>query len=131
MLLPDSLTVQEDQSVLPPPLVLAVVNAQNACAGVVTWTGQGTSLTVWGRTESPDVPSSAATGPLAPGDSLRLRLYDPTAPANRQRIRSAAFILRDHADYLVTRPHFVPNGIYVVDRILVEAPLASDAAPRP
>ena len=128
VLLPETLSVQSEGGSLPPPLVLSIVNAQGACAGRVTWTGSGTSLTIWGRSTDAEVPSAAASGPLAPNDSLRMRLYNPTEEPP-QSVRPAMFVLREEADYLVTRPRFVPNGIYIVDHIRVEPPLASDAAP--
>ncbi len=130
LLLPESLNVQNEGRPLSPPLVFSIVNAQGACAGRVTWTGTGTSLTIWGRTSDSDLPSAAASGPLAPDDSLRMRLHNPTEAAP-QSTRPVTFVLRDGAEHLVGRPRFVPNGIYVVDHIRVEPPLASDASTTP
>lgn len=130
LILPEKLTVREGQTPLSPPFVLVVVNSNGACAGAVTWTGAATSLTVWGRPAAP-LPSPAAQGPLAPGDSLRMRLYDPQKSHRLQDARPAAFSLRDSTSHLQTSPVYVPNGLYVVDQIHVRAPLASDVTQKP
>ncbi|MFP4228198.1 MAG: hypothetical protein ACLFTE_05130 [Salinivenus sp.] len=129
--MPESLTVEQDQMAIPPPLEIAIVNKEGDCAGTGTWTGEGSTLTVWGRADSSEMPSSAASGPLAPGDSLRLRLFDPTSPSDQQPVRSAAMVFRSGPDHLETRPFYVPNGIYVVDTIEVASFFTSDHTPRP
>ena len=130
LLLPEDLTVRDEHAALAPPLTLVVVNEEGACAGTATWTGSATALTVWGAGSSA-LPTSAASAPLSPEDSLHLRVYDTAALNNDGPVRDASLSLRTTEDHYVSHSRYVPNGLYVVDAIRVQTPLSSDAAPRP
>lgn len=130
LLLPEDVTIRDEHSPLPPPLSLVVVNEEGACAGIVTWTGSATTLTVWGAGSSALSPT-AGDGPLSPKDSLRLRVYDTAALNNDGPVREAALSLRTTEEHYVPDARYVPNGLYVVDEIRVRSTLSSDAASRP
>jgi hypothetical protein len=105
---------------VPPPLVVAIVNDDGDCAGRTTWRGDATALTIWGRTSN--LPQRTVSGPLAPGDTLHMRLYRSS--------RDSTYVnpeiqFRSGPAHLTDQPVYQPNGIYVVDAVHLPPPLTA------
>jgi hypothetical protein len=125
LILPESLDVFIDGERHNDPLRVDVVTDQGKCVGTAQWNGSATALTVWGHSSQTTSSATSERG-LSPGDSLHVRLFDPTthsvyhAPNRRPQ-----FSFRADQPHLLTTPQYVPNGLYVLDRIHLRTTLVS------
>lgn len=108
---------------------VAVVAPGGACVGSARWAGEAAALAAWGTdgdAAAPSLPDVVSPGAvLAPGDTMRVHLLDPAAGTRYTDADSRVELtFRADAPYLRTEPRYVPNGIYVLDRIHVHQELA-------
>jgi hypothetical protein len=125
LLLPAPVSIVLDGTESTGPLYIAVFSERGECVGSAHWTGPSTSLTVWGHSPNRER-TDTSNAALAPGDTLLVRLFDPTTetaytPSNS---RMAVSFSADEP-YALTTPQYVPNGIYVLDQIRARQTLAS------
>lgn len=129
VILPSDLEIVVDGAAVTGRVQVGVFTARGTCVGAATWAGEATALVVWGTTEEAEsvvMPDRAAVEEaLAPGDTMQVRLWDSStgrrySPAAEQ----VDLTFRAGAPHLVSRPRYVPNGIYVLDRIRVSRDLA-------
>jgi hypothetical protein len=129
VILPADLEVVVDGTALTGRVQVGVFTPEGTCVGTTTWAGEAVALVAWGtvgEAGADGMPDRAASeDALAPGDPMRVRLIDPStgsrypAPAGQVELT-----FRDDAPYLESTPRYVPNGIYVLDRIRVHRDLA-------
>lgn len=117
LILPSSLEITVDGQRKEPPLQLAVFTPEGDCAGQVRWSGPPTTLTAWGTT---DLPGTSADPVLVPGDTMQVRLYDPATQTGYTPDNSRITVtLRSDQAHLNAHLRYVPDGIYVLNRIRV------------
>lgn len=129
VILPDSLELQIDGHEPKGPLEIAVFTPENECAGSSTWDREAVALTAWGS-----APTSMSTEKaLHPGDSLYVRLYDSSCGVEYNRFNSTVEVnLRDDGPPSVTEPQYAPDGIYILEKIVLRSLFLSpsDSCPR-
>jgi len=129
VILPSDLEIVVDGAAVTGRVQVGVFTARGTCVGATTWAGEATALVAWGTAEegeSAGMPDRAAVEEaLAPGDTMQIRLWDPST-GNRHSLAAGQVDLtfRAGAPHLVSHPRYVPNGIYVLDRIRVSRDLA-------
>ena len=108
---------------------VAVVAPGGTCVGSTRWAGEAAAVVAWGtdgevgRTSLPD--DVAPEEVLAPGDTMHVRLLDLVTGTQYTGANSRVELsFRTNEPYLETGPRYVPNGIYVLDRIRVHQGLA-------
>jgi hypothetical protein len=125
LIFPAGTEILLDKRPLKGPLQIAVFTPQGECSGVTTWTGASTALTAWGHISRGSTPRSQKNA-LSPDDSLHIRLYSPdTGTIYSSSNADISLSLRSNEPHLEGNPHFVPDGIYVIDSIRVRTSLAS------
>lgn len=91
---------------------IAVFSPRGRCAGAAMWHGEALALTLWGH----DAGMEGAG--LAPGDSLRFRLWDASAKieynAGNSQLKVALATGKPHLETCLC---YRPNAIYVVERL--------------
>lgn len=92
---------------------IAVLTSTGLCAGVVTFGGTSTSLTVWG-----DDPMTDAVDGFEGGDSLRFVIWD----ASRREEHASI-----HAEYASNQPFLSTDGKYKGDAIYSVTSLTTSA----
>jgi hypothetical protein len=124
LLLPADLEVILGDSKQRGPWHISVITPEGHCAGWVRWSGEATTLTAWGTTASlPVAPSDSA---LAPGDSLRFRLYHPSTNSTYTSTNSRITVsFQSDQSHLTVHRRYVAGGIYVLDQIHVQGALVS------
>lgn len=129
VILPSDLEIVVDGAAVTGRVQVGVFTARGTCVGTTIWAGEATALVVWGAAEeagSTRMPDRAAVEEaLAPGNTMQVRLWDPST-GNRYPLAAGQVDLtfRASASHLVSHPRYVPNGIYVLDRIRVSRDLA-------
>lgn len=118
LILPNSVEVILDGESHGGPLHVAAFSPEAKCAGTTTWNGEPTSLTVWGTNDPDHEPPSKSENALHPGDPISIHLYNPDAktkydPSN-SRVRLS---FQSGEPHLLTNLQYVPDGIYVLDKI--------------
>jgi hypothetical protein len=129
VILPSDLEIVVDGAAVTGRVQVGVFTARGTCVGATTWAGEATALVAWGAAEeagSVGMPAGAAAEEaLAPGDTMQVRLWDPlTGTRHPPAAGQVALTFRAGAPHLVSHPRYVPNGIYVLDRIRVSRDLA-------
>lgn len=121
LVLPQDFEIILDDSKVDSPVHIGVFTPEGHCAGSTHWSGEATTLTVWGNNdESPH--SSASDTVFTPGDRFYVHLFVPTTnttyvPSNSEITLS----FRSDQPHLTTSPKYVPDGIYALDHIHVRA----------
>lgn len=106
------------------PWRIAVFTSDGHCTGTARWTGEPTVLTAWGSSPhaAEDMPPTGTA--LVPSDTMHIHLLNPrTATEYTPTGNRITVSFRSEAPHLRTSPVYVPNGIYVVDRIAVQTSL--------
>lgn len=101
---------------------IAVFSEEGVCAGYLTWTNENAALTLWG-----DDYFTAEPDGLLDGDSMHVRVRRAVDGKEYSEQNSSITIrFSSDADYLTSRPVFRPDGIYVVDTLVVEGMHSAD-----
>lgn len=102
---------------------ITVYSSEGVCVGRVQWSGESVALTVWGD----DMMTTEADG-LLEGDEMHFHIRR-TESGSEHSPRNAVITVEFAGDepYLTTSPHFVPNGIYIIQSLTVR-PLEHAAA---
>jgi hypothetical protein len=124
IILPEDLEIVLNDTAQEGPWRIAVFTSDGHCTGTARWSNEATVLTAWGSppaTAEDVLPSNTA---LAPNDTMHIHLLNPRTdteyPPKGNRITVS---FQSDAPHLRTSPIYVPNGIYVVDRIAVQTSL--------
>lgn len=105
------------------PLYVAVFTPAGNCAGSVRWSGTATTLTAWGTADSPRTGSPDA---LSPGDSMHVHLFVPETDTEYTSTNSRITVsFRSDRPHLTAHQRYVPDGIYVINRIRIHGTLVS------
>lgn len=126
LILPNDFSVQLNGTPIVGPWQIAVFTPEGQCAGTAEWNGEPTTLTAWGT--DPDAPPTltASTSALVPSDSMYVRLFHPStdaeysAPDNRITVS-----FRSGPPPLISQARYVPEGIYVLERVHIQRRLVS------
>lgn len=108
---------------------VAVYTSQGICVGSTLWAGEAAGLVAWGTgrpVQAVPVPDEVSPDEvLAPGDTMHVRLFDPTTGRRYAATNGRVDLtFRTDAPYLKADARYVPNGIYVLDRIRAHEGLA-------
>jgi hypothetical protein len=105
------------------PLHVAIFTPAGDCAGSVRWSGTATALTAWGTANLTD---TGASGALSPGDSMHVHLFVPETDTEYTSANSRITVsFRSDRPYLTVHQRYVPDGIYVINRMRIHSTLVS------
>lgn len=125
VILPADMDVRLDGKKHEKKIRIGVFTPSGRCTGSTDWNGQSAALTAWGTSETRTT-SSARSTVLTPGDTIHVHLYNPATQTEYTVHNSRISIsFRNHEPHLTSHGRYVPQGIYVVDRIRVDASFAS------
>ena len=114
---PIDATISIHGDALTPGDEIAVYSEEGECVGRVQWTGQSVALTVWGD----DMMTPEADG-LLEGDEMHFHIRHTESGSEHSPQNSVITVeFAEDEPYLATTPHFVPNGIYIVQSLTVRS----------
>ncbi len=121
LVLPNSVSILFGETEHDGPLYIAVFTPEGDCAGSVRWVSEAASLTAWGTDPSSPIGSSPRTA-FAPGDLLRVRLFDPATETEYGTSDSQITVsFRSDAPHLTAHRRYMPGGIYRLATIRVQS----------
>jgi len=126
LILPDDFTVQLNGTPTAGPWRIAVFTSEGQCAGTAEWNGEPTTLTAWGTDPDTTPPLTASTSALVPSDSMHVRLFHPSTDAEYSAPDSRITVsFRSGPPPLISQARYVPEGIYVLERVHIQRTLVT------
>lgn len=114
VVLPASAALTIDEAALQPGDEIAAFASSGQCAGYTVWRGDTAALTVWGD----DAMTRSVEGYQA-RDTLQFRLWDASEAAEYHAGNAQIdVVLRTNRPYARADLTFIPDGIYILDRLI-------------
>lgn len=124
LILPSDLKITLNGTATNGPWRIDVFTTQGKCAGTTHWDGTATTLTAWGTRTAPHAPPPPSEAAFAPGDTMHVRLFNPETGTQYETTSTTISVtFRSEPSHLQTAPVYAPDGMYVLDRIRIRAPL--------
>lgn len=125
LILPSDLEIRTNGKKHETSIRVGVFTPSGQCTGSAHWNGHAATLTAWG-TSGTKTSEHTDGSLLAPGDTMVVHLFNPaTQTTYTDRNSQIQVSFRSQEPHLTTHGRYVPDGMYVVDWIHVDATFVS------
>lgn len=126
LVLPSDLHIVVNDTPRSAPWQIALFTADGDCVGSALWTGEASTLTVWGTDTDRPFDLLPPEKALSPGDSMYVRLFHPSTTSAYSATNSQIGVsFREGPPPYTDHATYVPGGIYVLDQIRIQRTLVS------